>query len=71
VLWFIPILGLPVQIVGLVFGVKSWHAPKRNMAVAGVVLCIIGLVLSLVNASVGAYMGATGQHNMVNKMQQK
>jgi hypothetical protein len=31
------------------------------MATAGIVLCIIGLVLSIANAVFGAYLGATGQ----------
>ena len=32
-------------------------------ATAGIVLCIIGLVVTTINAAVGAYLGATGQLN--------
>jgi hypothetical protein len=32
------------------------------MATAGIVLNIIGLLLSVVNAAIGVYLGATGQH---------
>lgn len=66
--WIIPIIGLPVTITGLVMGIKAWKSSKYTMAVAGVVLCIIGLVLSIMNMAIGAYMGATGQHPLVNEM---
>ncbi|MEK7562167.1 MAG: hypothetical protein AAB509_00605 [Patescibacteria group bacterium] len=42
------------------FGVKSKDAPNKWMATTGIVLCIIGLVLTIINASIGVYMGATG-----------
>jgi hypothetical protein len=71
VAWFIPIIGLPVQIVGLVFGVKAKNSTKSGRASAGIVLCIIGLVLSVANASIGAYLGATGQSPVVNKIMNK
>jgi len=66
--WFIPIIGLAVNIVGLVFGIKGLKSLKRGMATAGIVLCIIGLLASVVNASIGAYLGVTGQHPIVNQM---
>ena len=59
--WFLPIIGLPTTITGLVLGIKSLHGPRRGMATAGIVLCIIGLVASVANAAFGAYLGATGQ----------
>ena len=65
--WFIPIIGLPIQVTGLVLGIKGWKSSKQTFAVAGVTLCIIGLVLTIINGSIGAYLGATGQHSLVNK----
>jgi hypothetical protein len=59
--WFLPIIGLPTTITGLVLGIKSLKGPRSGMATAGIVLCIIGLVLSIANAVFGAYLGATGQ----------
>ena len=59
--WFLPIIGLPTNITGLVLGIKSVNGPRRGMATAGIVLCIIGLVASIANAAIGAYLGATGQ----------
>jgi hypothetical protein len=59
--WLLPIIGLPTTITGLVLGIKSVSGPRKGMATAGIVLCIIGLVLSIANAAIGAYLGATGQ----------
>ena len=63
--WFLPIVGLPTTITGLVFGIKSINGPRKGMATAGIVLCVIGLVLSIANAAIGAYLGATGQLHYV------
>jgi len=52
----------PITIVGVVLGIKGMAKPEgKGMAIAGVVLCIIGLVLTIINASIGAHLGATGQ----------
>ncbi|MEI6532206.1 MAG: DUF4190 domain-containing protein [Candidatus Roizmanbacteria bacterium] len=66
--WLLPILGLPITIVGLIFGIKGTKSLKHGIATAGIVLSIIGLVLTIANASIGAYMGATDQHPVVNKI---
>ncbi|MHC4444905.1 MAG: DUF4190 domain-containing protein [Planctomycetota bacterium] len=58
--WCLPIVGLPVTIIRLVLGIKALPTPSRGMAIAGIVLCILGLVASIVNAIIGAYLGATG-----------
>lgn len=36
------------------------------MATAGIVLSIIGLVLTVINGAWGAYLGMTGQHTLIN-----
>jgi hypothetical protein len=59
--WILPIIGLPVTITGLVYGVKSKNLGGTGTATLGIVLCIIGLTLSVINAAIGAYMGFTGQ----------
>jgi len=58
--WLFPILGFPVNITGLVLGVKALKGPRRDRAVAGMVISIIGLVLTIINSAIGAYMGAIG-----------
>ncbi len=54
VMWLLPIIGLPLSIVGLCFGCKNKYK-------VGITLNIIGLVLSIVNAIVGAVLGAQGK----------
>lgn len=68
--WFVPLFGAPITILGLVFGIKGLKSDKRGMAVAAIVLSSIGLLLTIINASIGAYMGATGQHPVVNELRQ-
>lgn len=60
--WCIPLIGLPITITGLVLGIKGLKGSRPGMATAGIVLNILGLMASVVNAGIGAYMGATGQH---------
>jgi len=52
--WLIPLFGLPVSITGLVLGIKKHYT-------LGIVLNVIGLMLTVANAAIGAYMGMTGQ----------
>lgn len=66
--WIIPIIWLPIQVTGLVYWIKSISSNKKAMASAGVTLCIVWLVLTTANASIGAYMWATWQHQLVNKI---
>ena len=61
--WLLPILGLPMTITGLILGIVDRQGPKRGLAIAGIVLNSIGLLLSVLNAAYGAYLGATGQLN--------
>lgn len=61
VAWILPIAGLPIQIVALVFGIKTINSNKKGFAISGITLSIIGLVLTIINAAIGAYLGATGQ----------
>lgn len=67
--WCIPIVGLPMSITGVVLGARSLKSASRNMALAGLILCSIGLVAGLVNAGIGAYLGATGQHPLMKQRQ--
>ena len=59
--WLLPIVGLPVSIVGLVLGCKTVKSDKKVMAIVGIVLSSIGLNLTIINGALGAYLAATGQ----------
>jgi len=55
-------LGFPVSIIGIVNGNAAKKGSEaKGMAKAGMILSIIGLVLTSINSALGAYMGATGQ----------
>ena len=69
IMWLLPILGLPVTIVGLILGIIAIRKGERGMAIAGVVLSSIGLLATLVNGAIGAYMGATGQLSYLQAVQ--
>lgn len=71
VAWFIPLIGAPVTITGLIFSKKGLRSLKRKLAIAGIVLSSIGLLATLINASIGAYQGATKQINFINQTGQK
>jgi hypothetical protein len=62
VCWCLPILGLPMTIVGLVMGFKGQRSPNHGLAIAGLVLNTIGLMFSIANWALGAYLIASGQH---------
>ena len=59
VAWLIPILGLPITIVGLIMGVngRRKNPEQKGMATAGMIMSIIGLILTIINGAVGACMG--------------
>ena len=59
--WILPIVGLPVTITGLVFGIRARNSSESGKATAGMVLCSIFLFVSLVNAALGAYLRVTGR----------
>jgi uncharacterized membrane protein len=49
------------SVTSLVLGICGMNSTSRGMAIAGLTLSIIGLVLTIINASIGAFLGATGQ----------
>ena len=69
--WCLPLIGFPVSIVGIVMGSRGMKSDKRGMATAGLVLSIICLAATLVNAGWGCYLGATGQHPLLNQLQNR
>ena len=69
VFWLIPLIGLPIAIIGLILGIIGIK-DKRKFAMAALICSIIGLVFTIANATIGAYMGATSQHAIVNQMMQ-
>lgn len=53
----LPLCGFPVSIVGIIIAALGRASvSKRTMATIGLVLAIIGIVLTIANASYGAYI---------------
>lgn len=53
---FVPVIGFPVSIIGLIL---SWFALKNeesSMGTAGFIMSLIGLALCIVNSVVVAYL---------------
>ena len=59
--WIIPLFGAPISIIGIVQSVRGNNSGNKGQATAGLVTSIIGLVGTVINAAIGAYLGATGQ----------
>jgi len=53
ILWCCPLIGLPVTLCGLVFGIRSLHGENTAMAIVAIVLSAIGLLLTVLNAIAG------------------
>ncbi|MBN1343334.1 MAG: hypothetical protein JXQ73_11675 [Phycisphaerae bacterium] len=63
----IPIVGFPMAIVGLVLGIKGLKGPRSGLATAGIVLNGIGLLAVIGNIVIAVYLGATGQHLLLDR----
>ena len=59
--WILPLIGAPVTITAIVLGIRGLKSEKSGMAIAGIVMGVTGLVLTVINAAIGAYLGATGR----------
>lgn len=59
--WLIPLVGYPISIIGIVKASKALKNGEPG-ATTALVLSIIGLVLTVINSAIGAYMGATGSY---------
>ena len=60
VTWIIPIFGVCTIIPGLYIGIREMNGPRTRTG-AGVTMCVIALVLTVINSAIGAYQGAHGQ----------
>ncbi len=54
--WCLPLVGYPVTIIGLILGIVALTKGARGMATAGVIMCSITLVMTLINSILGAVL---------------
>lgn len=45
--WFLPLVSYPVTVVGLISGIYAIKRGGRVLAIVGVVMCAIGLIVSV------------------------
>jgi hypothetical protein len=59
--WLIPFFGLPIPLIGLVWGIFiiRKRPPKRLMVYTGVVMCSLGLVLSVGYSTISVLVNTT------------
>ena len=61
IVWCCPLIGLPVAGTGLILGIVALKGPSRGMAIAGIVLSVLGLLLALANGILGAILMVAGE----------
>lgn len=54
--WYIPLIGYPVTICGIIFSGLGMNSSNRGKAIAGLTLSIVFLVITLINSMLGAIM---------------
>lgn len=60
VAWYIPLIGFPVTIIGIIFsaiGMKS--QTNKGKAIAGLTLSIIFLIVTIINSILGAILASS------------
>ncbi len=57
--WCLPILGVPLAIIGIVLGVMGMKSSKRTLAIIGLVLCALSLLAGIVNGVLGAVLAVS------------
>lgn len=54
--WYIPLVGYPVTVCGIIFSALGMNSKNKGKAVAGLVLSIIFLVVTIINSILGAVL---------------
>ena len=54
--WYIPLIGYPVTVCGIIFSSLGMNSKNKGKAVAGLVLSIIFLIVTLINSILGAIL---------------
>lgn len=51
--WYIPLIGFPVTILGIIFSALGINSNCKGMAIAGLILSIIFFVVTIINSIAG------------------
>jgi hypothetical protein len=58
--WFIPLIGVPVSIIGLYLGNRELKNGENAIVRKGIMFSAIGLILSIINGAAGVFLYAMG-----------
>jgi hypothetical protein len=61
VAWCLPIVGFPVCLTGLILGIIGIKKGGKGMAIAGIIMCAITLLLTIINSVLGAMIAVSAQ----------
>lgn len=61
-----PIVTIPMGIAGLILGIKALSGPQRGLAIAAIVLSVVGIIASIINAVLGAVLNLSDPSFMNN-----
>lgn len=56
VAWILPLLGYPINIIGLILGIISNKKEKNKFSKTGIILSAIGLGITAINSIAGVIM---------------
>ena len=56
VAWFIPLIGFPVTVLGIIFSTLGLNSNRKSLSITGIVLSVIFFVITLINSITGAIM---------------
>lgn len=59
--WLLPIVGLPITVIGLALGIASLKGVETGKAVRASLLCTVGLLLTIGNSIAGIYLYTHGK----------
>ena len=59
--WCIPLFGFPVCLTGLILGIVGIKKGGKGMAIAGIIMCAITLLLTIINSVLGAMIAVSAQ----------
>ena len=56
--WYIPLIGFPVTIIGIVFSAMGMNSVNKGKAIAGLTLSIVFLVVTMINSFAGLMLAS-------------
>jgi len=49
----VPVIGVPIEIIGIMAGKRGLHSYKKRFAKIGIILCSVGVIISIISGTIG------------------